>query len=550
MFALTPIALDSESQATTGSAQSVELRQTMSTERSTIRQQFIRSALLICLILAIAAAGGGRYLLQRQLWMDEIHSWLLIQEPQTQRSLQTLADGVDYNPPTYILLARQLQYLPGGITEFSLRWLSLSLMMLAIVGIFVVLHRRFPLLVCVAAMVMMASNVHLIHQSAEIRFYPLWCAACAWLCVVLDGHVIQKPWLMRLNNIVAVLLAGVITTTHYFGILTLGLICVGAMLIPDITRGRRRMIVLVACTGGVCLVVCLPFLIGQRAAITRATWVSPATVEDSIGFLTAMFPLGPMIVCGMAFVMSTALRKSREQHGDRPVAELGATSEAVHAFGELARQLAPCLLLTLMPLVIVLLSWTVQPALVTRYAVPGVLGFGAIFAILLSRCYPRFQMLMVVAGGVMLLRGVALCSHQWHEIDLIRAKLVIQLKELPADGPIVFEDRTVSMPVLHSHPELRARCSLLDFTDDQLSMDSRLRIVQRDVGRRIAQWYPAYSMRSLDSLANERTYFVIPYGESPSATLLWPADHRKSSVSPGIDRFDRSASETSTVPLE
>ena len=62
-------------------------------------------ALLICLVLAIAWAGGGRYLLQRQLWMDEVHSWLLIQEPQPQRSLQALGAGIDYNPPTYVFLA-------------------------------------------------------------------------------------------------------------------------------------------------------------------------------------------------------------------------------------------------------------------------------------------------------------------------------------------------------------------------------------------------------------------------------------------------------------
>ena len=31
----------------------------------------------MCLIMGLALAGGGRYLLQRQLWMDEIHSWLL-----------------------------------------------------------------------------------------------------------------------------------------------------------------------------------------------------------------------------------------------------------------------------------------------------------------------------------------------------------------------------------------------------------------------------------------------------------------------------------------
>ena len=513
----------------------------MSTQRSTTPYLFVHAVLLVCLVLAIAWAGGGRYLLQRQLWMDEVHSWLLIQEPQTQRSLQALADGVDYNPPTYILLARQLQYLPGGITESSLRWLSLSLMLLAILGILVLLQRRFPFLVSVAAVLMMASSVHLIHQSTEIRFYPLWCAACAWLCVVLDVHVIQRPWRQRLNNISAIVLAGVITTTHYFGILTLGLICVGAMLARNRPRGRRRMIVLVACTGLVCLVGCLPFLIGQRAALTRATWVSPATVNDSIGFLSAMFPLVPMLVCGVAFVISLAMEKSREQNAGLALTRPSVPSAGVPTIGGQARQLAPCLLLALMPLVIVLLSWTVQPALVVRYAVPGILGFGAIFAILLSRCGPRFQILVVAVSGVLFFLAVRSSGHQWRQIDQSRDELVTQLKKRPADGPIIFEDRTVSMPVLHSHPALHARCSLIDFSDNQLTSDSRLRLVQRDVGRRIVQWYPAYTMRSLDSLENERTFYVIPYVESPSASLLWPADYRKFSVSSYVDRYDPGA---------
>lgn len=54
------------------------------------------------------------------------------------------------------------------------------------------------------------------------------------------------------------------TTTHYFGILTLGLICAAAMLEQNLSRGQRWVIALVATTGGFCLLSCLPFLVGQR----------------------------------------------------------------------------------------------------------------------------------------------------------------------------------------------------------------------------------------------------------------------------------------------
>ncbi len=47
-----------------------------------------------------------------------------------------------------------------------------------------------------------------------------------------------------------------------------------------------------------------------------------------------------------------------------------------------------------------------------------------------------------------------------------------------------------------------------------------------------------------DRLLRRSAYLRLP------ASPLWPADHRKSSVSPRIDRYDRNPSETSTVPLE
>lgn len=285
------------------------------------------------------------------------------------------------------------------------------------------------------------------------------------------------------------------------------------------------MILVTALTGGVCLAGCLPFLIVQRSALSQATWVSPATVADSIGFLTALFPLLPVIVCGIAFVLSAAANRTKDSVQSSIIID--------------ARQLAPCMLLSLMPLVIVLLSWTLQPALVTRYAVTGVLGFGPIFAVLLSRCGPRTGVILVIISGVIFMQAVAFCRDQWQEIDEARDTFVRQLKELPSDTPIIFEDRTVSMPVLHAHPELQSRCSLIDFTDDQLTGASRLRSVQRDVGRRIEKWYPEYKMRSLSSLSDESAFYVIPYDDSKAIELRWARDYSRTVISTKIIRYER-----------
>ena len=98
-------------------------------------------------------------------------------------------------------------------------------------------------------------------------------------------------------------------------------------------------------------------------------------------------------------------------------------------------------------------------------------------------------------SGIVFMQAVAFCRDQWLEIDKARDTFLTQLSHLPSDAPIVFEDRTVSVPVLHSHPELQSRCSLIDFADEQLTGAFRLCSVQRDVGRRIEKWYPEYRTR-------------------------------------------------------
>ena len=144
----------------------------------------------------------------------------------------------------------------------------------------------------------------------------------------------------------------------------------------------------------------------------------------------------------------------------------------------------------------------------------------------------------MMISGVIFMQAVAFCRNQWQEIDEARDTFVRQLKELPSDIPIIFEDRTVSMPVLHAHPELQSRCSLIDFTDDQLTGASRLRSVQRDVGRRIEKWYPEYKMRSLSSLSDESVFYVIPYDDSKAIELRWPIESGKTRISPMILRYE------------
>ena len=73
-------------------------------------------------MIVLSWAGLGQRLLTRPLWMDEIHSWLLISDADVGHAMSALADGADYNPPTYYLVARSLAVF-GPITEYRLRLL-------------------------------------------------------------------------------------------------------------------------------------------------------------------------------------------------------------------------------------------------------------------------------------------------------------------------------------------------------------------------------------------------------------------------------------------
>ena len=146
-----------------------------------------------------------------------------------------------------------------------------------------------------------------------------------------------------------------------------------------------------------------------------------------------------------------------------------------------------------MPLAIIAFSWGLQPALVTRYALVGILPVAAVFAPLLVGLSFKWRRavlcLLLMLAGKSLHETVA--NAQLEASD--RSNLAQQLRSCHS-GPVIMEDRIVWMGLLHRYGELKSTCYLADFSDDELLADSALRIVQRDAGRRIARWFPDYQM--------------------------------------------------------
>ncbi len=480
--------------------------------------------LLVILLIATAAMSNGTLLMTRKLWMDEIHSWLIVTDRSYSHAMMGLADGADFNPPSWFLVTRAISGLAGPPSERFLRVLSLVWMLSAMAGLYLILARLFDWKVSLAAVVLTASHPLIIHQSTEIRFYGFWCSCVVWLCCVLQWNP-ESSVKRRLQWLLIVGLSLLTATSHWFGILSLGLVALPLVIRQHADeRGyARALVILGSGITGVC--ACLPFLYGQKAAISRPTWISPATVSDSLQFLNYMFPAWQILLCSAGAVAGVMLaRKTMEE-------------KIFRSLPEKSTELLPCVGLALMPLVIVFVAWVLQPSLVARYAIVGVFGLAPVFAALLHQAHRKVQRAMMVLSLAGFSYAVYGCGQQWNDEQRYQVSLLQQLRNCPAGATVIFEDRIAWMPLKHHYPELSAEYRLVDFHDTDLSQDSALRIVQRDAGRRIEKWYPDYRMQSLATLAGRSEFYVVPYADQQESGLTFPSSYSTKKIAEAILQY-------------
>lgn len=480
--------------------------------------------LLVFLLIAVAGLSQGSLLMNRKLWMDEVHSWLIVTDETTSHAMTALADGADFNPPSWFLVTRAINGLAGSPSEKFLRLLSLVWMMSAMAGLYMILSRLFDWKVSLAAVILTASHPLVIHQSTEIRFYGFWCTCVVWLCCALQWDPESRAR-RRLQWLLIAGLSLLTATSHWFGILSLGLVALPFVIRQNKDeRGYAKALVMLASgMTGVC--ACLPFLYGQKAAISRPTWISPATVSDSLQFLNYMFPAWQILLCGVAAVVGIMLaRKAIPENAARSLPGQSA-------------ELLPCLSLALMPIVIVIVAWVLQPSLVARYAIVGVIGLAPVFAVLLHQADHKLQFVVVVLSLAGYSNAVFGYGRQWNDEQRYQVSLLQQLRTCPVNATVIFEDRIAWMPMKHHYPELAAEYRLADFKDSDLTQDSALRIVQRDAGRRIEKWYPEYRMQSLETLTGQSEFYVVPYADQKQSGLRFPGNYSVRKIAEAIMQY-------------
>lgn len=490
------------------------------------------------MVMALSYAGFGRTLLTRPLWMDEVHSWLLITDADVGHAMSALADGADYNPPTYYLVARTLAVF-GPVTEYRVRLLSLFFTATTALAVYLILSRRFTAAASLGATLLAASHQLCVLQSTETRFYALWACLLMWFCWLLTKAVDGR--LGRTIQYIGLMLIAIATcTTHYFGIISVGLVTAAWTISHQRMKGRSACMfaggLLLCCVAAVSC--CLPMLSGQKAALTCATWVNPPTLTSSFDYAVQFLPMLPLGIC-MAAAAAGWVSKQQPQPEGTDVVEVVTPV----AWGP---ENSVLLATILMPIALIGFSWIVQPALVNRYAIVAIAGMVPIYAWLLSRATEAIQNTCVGIAVFLLAFSVHNGSETWN--FNLREQFALQqsLVELPADAVVVFEDR-IDFWLLQQLQTSRNRPAAwyqADFESRDLARPSNLRIVQRDVGRRTQKWYPKrFPMKPLSTLSGLDEFVVVPYVNKPFGELRFPDGYESERINSRMYRLRKTAAE-------
>jgi hypothetical protein len=412
---------------------------------------------------------GPTSLFDGHLWLDEIYTCALVNDASLAHSMRALAAGVETHPPGLYILLRPLAWFSGGLDATLLRLSALVSVELALVGLFLCLRTRYAVGTSIVGALSIWCNPTIVQEAFDGRFYgPLLAAVVWYACGLMRSREGAGGWYF-----VTVFSAVMAASVHYLGIAAVVLVTGGEIY----ARRKAGLPVLPALVGGssglLGLAACLPFLLGQRRAISQSTWLEPITLRLALNFLAELFwmPLAFVLFLGVWTVL-------RYRSGP---------ARAGRDFAGLTALLA-------LPFVLILVSVTAQPVYLPRYAIPAVAGCAPLSAWAASRLRPLglgICILILSLFSGLAVRTEALRQKSWsHSIDW----LIHVLRQRPESEPIVFESPAQAYVVDRYANDLRKRSYLLDFEDDEIGNINRNRLFMRDLSRQYASFYAGPAM--------------------------------------------------------
>jgi hypothetical protein len=509
-----------------------------------------RERLLAVFAVAVAIGAlfpaGGVVLWTRPLWFDEICCTLFVVEGAASpiEVVARVARGLDYAPPGLHLMAWTAGRIAGGLWPVVLRSMSLLCVAIALLLLYAMLRRRFDRMPSVAGALAVATHSLVLAHAFEGRFYGPWllfATMFAWsLGIALGERSVRRDAALA---VASVLLA----TIHWFGVLSLGLMCAAAMFARGAPWRARLRLVAPSLAGFGALAACIPLVLAHRAGAVEvdALWVPPLSAAQ-IGVIARLFVLSTVPVLAIVLLLIDALRDA----GSQP--PVGVAIRAAVRDPSLAALAS----LGLFPMVLIVVSVVLQPSMLDRYAIVTVLAWAPLAALAVATLERAGRATAVLFFVVLVgLAGRRVIAEKRDFAEQVRLNDEAYARALTEHLPIVFASLHTAYPVAGPRRAER-RALFLELSDStiremvpqpRLGWLRRHITVERNIARGHARAYGFPVLAAQAQLDTTRAFLLVGPDESfprlykefdRFAAKVFP-HHRATRLTPNLARFER-----------
>jgi len=455
------------------------------------------SLLLVLAVLGQLWLADSFFLFQRHFWVDELHTFAIVSDPDLGHSMRALAHCVDGNPPVLHLSLRVFTRLTGGPSEITHRVYALLCVLAALLGLYLALRQAFTTLASLTAVLAAWCHPLVFQQAFEGRFYAPWLAAIAWFAYLLHRSLVSRPrWAV---NVALACMAILVCTIHYFGIFAWGLIVASEGLFRWRSGTASRWAGAVSASfGPLALLASLPLYFSQSRDLTVSPWIDPPDWDQITKFLGDVLTPPYLVAVLLAAWLAELVRRLIQRGPDPLPTRLDLTA------------LAGLTSLLFFPVVIIAFSCTIQPTIQDRYAVPTVFALASAVGFVTSQL-PRIWMVLL-CSIFLVVGGAGLHSHNLKKLgeDQKTKDLIDAIREHTGKHPILFEDIEEAFVVCRYAPDLAPRCFLLDIEPDEIGDSSDRRIHDRDLGRRYSEYYGTLGLMRLAEAKRLPKRYLVP----------------------------------------
>lgn len=481
---------------------------------------------MLAAMLAGVVLGRGGALFTQRAWLDEFHTLFVAGLGTMRESMAALAQGADFNPPLYPLAIRALGVVIGGLDVggermLALRIFSFACVWLALVAIYAVLRRRFDRSTAFIASFALFTHPLIVQHAFEVRFYGPWLLlTLLFLCALLAAVRDPSP----LRRVAVAVSAVALCLIHYYGIMTWGLVVLAMIGSPRAWASRAAFRNLSpSLLGPIALAACIPLYLGQRESLSVATWINPATTLTITLYLALVFAR-LLLLAGLIRGIAPLLPWGAER---RPILDGTLSSDpGVRAL----------LMLGLVPIVLIVFSLLVQPTLIDRYTVVGVVGCAPILAAAVAHVPPRFRvaaLALVLAVAILTIgaraRGAIAAEQE-------RSSLVRAIASRIDHGDVIAVDERYTLYPLARGTTAPAGINVF-FPELPDSARARVRdfdLVEQDAARVHSRLFGFPRMRPIEQLRELDRFWLVTRHDTSTYAVRWFPSHEATRVAPHL----------------